>query len=123
METNSEADIDKLMPFLSDDVVMENPMMRAEGKNEVREFLIADIQWSKPVYYWEVFEKNRLAMKWSQHPLANEKPEPKLLHSCATWEFDSNGKMLHYYGAWCRISCFEALIDAGIDIDPAHLLG
>ena len=85
IETNSESDIDELMKFFSENPSMTNPMMTATGREEVRNFLLADISWSKPVYYWELFEGNRLAIEWSQYPLANTKSEPELLHSCATW--------------------------------------
>ncbi len=123
IETQSEADIDRLMALLSLNPSMTNPLMTATGREEVRNFLIADIAWSKPVYYWEVFEHNRLAIKWSQYPLENTKPEPRLLYSCATWSFDEHACLDHYYGTWCKVDCYEALLDAGIELNPEFFLG
>jgi len=123
IETNSESDVDELMKFVSENPSMTNPMMTATGREEVRSFLLADISWSKPVYYWELFEGNRLAIEWSQYPLANTKSEPELLHSCATWTFDENGLLDSYYGAWCKVECYGVLLDAGIELDPELFIG
>jgi len=123
IETHSESDIDELMKLLSDAPSMENPMMKAGGRQEVKKFLTADIAWSKPVYYWEVFESNRLAFRWSQYPLQNTKENPKLLNSCATWLFDENGLLDKYYATWCRVECYEVMIDAGFNLDPKIFFG
>lgn len=44
IETHAPADIDRQLLLLTQDVVMENPMMRVEGRDSVREFLLQQRQ-------------------------------------------------------------------------------
>ncbi|HIG69381.1 MAG TPA: nuclear transport factor 2 family protein [Myxococcales bacterium] len=123
IETHTAADVERQLALLSDDVVMQNPMMRATGKDEVRAFLLQDIYWSKPVFSWECFSEDRVAMRWSQFPLRTKQREPALLHSCSTWKYAGGGKLSHYFATWCRVEALGVMQDAGMRVDPTTFLG
>jgi len=123
IETRTPADIDRQLLLLTDDVVMENPMMRVEGRDAVREFLLQDIYWSKPVIDWECFSSDRVAFRWSQYPLCTEKSDPMLLHACSTWKYGSGGRFTHYYATWCRVEAFRVMRDAEMPVPLENILG
>ena len=57
---NTLDDLERRMSYLSDDVIMQNPMMLAEGREEVFQFMVADFYWSPPVYYWVAYGPDRV---------------------------------------------------------------
>ena len=123
IETRDEADIERQLLMLTDDVVMENPMLRAEGQDAARDFLLEDIHWNTPIYQWECFAPDRVAISWAQHPLCSKQSEPMMLRSRATWKYAGHGKFSHYYAAWCRVDAFRVMRDAGMSVKAEDFLG
>ena len=113
---NNAEDCQRRMEFVTDDCIMQNPVMYAKGRDEVYEFMLADLYWTPPVFYWECFGQDRVAFKWSQFPRRNQKPNPKVLFAISEWTYAGNGKFSHYYARWCRFDGYMALADAGIQM-------
>jgi hypothetical protein len=115
---NTLEDLERRMSYLTDDVIMQNPMMLAHGREEVFQFMVADFYWSPPVYYWEAYSPDRVVFKWSQYVRRNKKPNPKILFAISTWKYAGNGKFSHYYARWCRHQCYEVMADGGMTMAP-----
>ncbi len=115
---NTMEDLEKRMSYLADDVIMQNPMMLAEGKEEVFQFMVADLYWTPPVFYFEAYSEDRVVFKWSQYIRKNKAPNPKVLFAISTWKYAGNGKFSHYYARWCRHQCYEVMAEAGMAMSP-----
>jgi hypothetical protein len=115
---NTVDDLNRRMSYLTDDVIMQNPMMLAKGKDEVFQFMVADLYWSPPVYYFEAFSEDRVTFKWSQYIRKNKVDKPKVLFAISTWKYAGDGKFSHYYARWCRHQCFEVMQEAGMAMVP-----
>lgn len=115
---NTIDDLDRRMSYLTDDVIMQNPMMLAKGKEEVFQFMVADLYWTPPVFYFEAYSEDRVVFKWSQYIRKNKAVDPKVLFAISTWKYAGDGKFSHYYARWCRHQCFEVMAEAGMAMSP-----
>ena len=77
-------------------------MMLATGREEVFQFMVADLYWSPPVFYWEAYGPDRVVFKWSQYVRKNTKQNPKILFAISSWKYAGSGKFSHHYARWCR---------------------
>jgi len=111
---NSPEDSERRMAFLTDDAIMQNPMMYAKGREQVRLFMNADLYWSPPHYYWEAYGPDRVTFKWSQHPRRNTKEDARPIVAISTWTYAGNVKFSHYYARWCRADITRVFLDAGL---------
>ncbi len=115
---NTMEDLERRMSYLTDDVIMQNPMMLAKGKEDVFQFMVADLYWSPPVFYFEAYSEDRVVFKWSQYIRKNKNPNPKALFAISTWKYAGNGKLSHYYARWCRHQCYEVMAESGMAMAP-----